>query len=688
MLFVAPRVHAQNEIVEENLLPGNPRTEWEISGAGDPSIQGFATDISLNQGGVVEFKIKTGASSYRIDIYRLGWYAGNGARKVATVFPLATLPQSQPACVFDPTTGLLDCGNWDISASWNIPADATSGIYLAKLVRTDPEDGRASHVVFIVRDDDGVSDILFQTSDATWQAYNRYEESGLLTGYNFYFGPTGKADKVSYNRPFTTRGSTAEDWLFNSEYPMVRWLERNGYDVSYFADVDTHRLGAEILEHRVYLSVGHDEYWSREMRENVKAAREAGVHLGFFSGNEIFWKVRWEDSIDGAGTPLRTLVCYKEGTLGGLQCGTKCDPESSVWTGLWRSGCEWTPPADGCEPENALSGQISYRFSTSSILVPAKYARMPFWRGTTVALLPPGEVATLPVGTLGYEWDFEQYLDSYPAGRLKLSETTINGSTHHLSLYRHPANGALVFGAGTVQWSWGLDDTHDRGNAPTDARMQQATANLFADMGVAPATLENGLVYAPLAFDPTPPVSVIVSPKEGAQFESGALMTIAGTAFDPGGGVVVLVEVSIDGGESWSPAEGYDSWTFTWVPEALDVVNLKSRAWDGSLNGETPGAGVNVTPRVTLLHGNVPNPFGNSTQLAFDLAQRGRVSLKIYSLGGRLVRTLVDGESEPGRHSFDWDARANSGQRVGSGIYFYKLDAPGYRRTRKMTVLN
>jgi hypothetical protein len=594
LLFGAPRAVAQNAVVLENALPGSPPSEWEVAGAGDASIQGFATDISVDQGGTIDFKIKTDATSYRIDIYRLGWYGGDGARKVATILPSASLPQSQPAGVFDPVTRLLDCGNWAVSATWNVPPTATSGLYLAKLVRTDPEDGRASHIAFVVRDDDGESDILLQTSDTTWQAYNRYGESDPLGGYSLYEGPTGKADKVSYNRPFTTRGYPVEDWLFNAEYPMIRWLERNGYDVSYFTDVDTDRLGAEILEHRVFLSVGHDEYWSRAARENVEAARAAGVHLAFLSGNEIYWKVRWEDSIDGSGTPYRTLVCYKEGTLGENQCGTKCDPDSTVWTGLWRSGCEW-PLADGCEPENALSGQISWVGSSGAIQVPALYARMPLWRSTSIAALLPGQVATLAGETLGYEWDFAQYFDSYPPGRVKLSETELGGQTHHLSLYRHQPSGALVFGAGTVQWSWGLDSVHDRGNGPEDVRMQQATVNLLADMEVTPATLQSGLVLEPLPPDPDPPVSAITFPAEGAHVASGSPVAVTGTASDPGGGTVVLVEVSTDAGATWRPADGYETWTFPWIPGIAGPATLLSRAWDAVLNPETPGGGVGVT---------------------------------------------------------------------------------------------
>ncbi|HEU4942527.1 MAG TPA: N,N-dimethylformamidase beta subunit family domain-containing protein, partial [Gaiellaceae bacterium] len=244
-----------NPIVCENARPGNPSSEWDVAGMGDPSIQGFATDFSVNDGDEVAFKIKTDALDYRIDIYRMGYYGGAGARKVATVAPSASLPQLQPSCLTDTSTGLVDCGNWAESARWQVPPGAVSGIYFARLVRTDT--GGDSHIFFVVRDDDGASDVLFQTSDTTWQAYNRYGGNSLYVG-----GPAGRAYKVSYNRPFTTREYASPSFVWEDEYPMVRWLERNGYDVSYFSGIDTARSGPELLEHRAFLSVGHDEYWS------------------------------------------------------------------------------------------------------------------------------------------------------------------------------------------------------------------------------------------------------------------------------------------------------------------------------------------------------------------------------------------------------------------------------------------
>src|SRR4051794_28145594 len=201
LLLIETALQAQNAIVSENALPGNPSSEWDINGAGDLSIQGFATDISINKGETVHFKIKTNASNYSIDIYRIGYYQGNGARKVGTGVTTASLPQTQPTDLYDPATGLTDCGNWSESAHWDVPSNAVSGIYIAKLKRTD--NGGASHIVFIVRDDGSNSNLFFQTGDATWQAYNIYGGNSLYVGSTSF--PSGHAAKVSYNRPFLTR---------------------------------------------------------------------------------------------------------------------------------------------------------------------------------------------------------------------------------------------------------------------------------------------------------------------------------------------------------------------------------------------------------------------------------------------------------------------------------------------------
>ena len=600
----------KNPIEAENCQQGTPSSQWYINGAGSSNIVGFTTDISVNVGQTVTFKISTNALSWRIDIYRLGYYQGNGARFITSVSPSVSLPQIQPACLSDSSTGLVDCGNWLPSASWTVPSTATSGIYFARLIRLDT--GEASPAIFVVRNDSSHSDILVQTSDETWHAYNVYGGNSLYTGNTG--NPGGRAYKVSYNRPFqVTNGNT---WLFTSEIPMHRWLEANGYDLSYSADVDTDRNGSLITQHKIFISVAHDEYWSGGQRASVEAARAAGVNLGFFSGNAVFWKTRWEPSIDGTNTPYRTLVCYKERTFD----STVIDPQDPpTWTGIWQDG-RFSPPADGGRPENALTGTktgVSAPPNPPSypINVPQADGRMRFWRNTSMATLGPGQVGTLPTGVLGYEWEEDSDNGFRPAGLIRLSTTTeavsdylvFNPSpppgsygffsatvTHHLTMYRAPS-GALVFGAGTIQWSWGLDATHDLSGTPTDVNMQQATVNILADMSAQPATLQSGLVPAVASTDTTPPVSAITSPSSGSTVAPGSSVTISGTATDSGGGVVGGVEISVDGGTTWHPAVGRENWSYTTTFNNNATVNIRSRAVDDSGNLEVPGPGITIT---------------------------------------------------------------------------------------------
>ena len=657
-----------NAIVAENCRPGNASTEWDINGNGDPSIQGFTTDVSYNLGDLAQFKVKSDSSRYRVDIYRMGYYQGLGARLVASLRPSASLPQAQPECVVDWSVRLYDCGNWSVSASWRIPVDAVSGVYVARLIREDPgpenwradnarplgprpeavphaygalgfgrlrnplAEPRASHVIFVVRDDDNRSDVVMQTSDPSWTAYNSYglgNTYGGRTVTGATNGRPGRANKVSFNRPINNRPGVNQ--YFNAEYPLTRWLERNGFDVSYIAGVDTDRQGQLLGNHRLFISIGHDEYWSAAQRTNVEAARDSGVNLAFMSGNEVFWKTRYEPSIDGTDTAYRTLVVYKEShsnqtDLGEVQPPRKIDPVSDVWTGTWRDGSAANP--EGPQPENALTGTI---FTVNAnrqdpLAVPEKYGKLRFWRNTEVAMLTSGEVAVLGNGILGHEWDEDLDNGFRPPGLIRLSETTLDGvsypmdwgtvydagtATHHLTLYR-ANSGAIVFGCGCVQYAYALDDFHDNPGAlragtanPYSTRvgrdpygtvtaLQQATVNLFADMGIHPTTLQGGLVAGVASQDDRAPVSEVDPQGEGLTVAADEV-TVSGTASDAGGGVVAGIEVSVDGGQRWHPAIGTEQWTYTWEPaDRQGTMTIMSRATDDSLNTESPSRGVTI----------------------------------------------------------------------------------------------
>ncbi|NKJ74454.1 DUF4082 domain-containing protein [Rhizobium leguminosarum bv. viciae] len=621
-LAAAAAAATPNKIALENLKQGNPISEWGLEGDGGGTIQGFATEISTNIGQTVDFKIATDSTHYRIDIYRMGYYGGDGARKVGSIEQSLTTAQIQPHPIVDMSLGLIDCGNWSVSASWQIPTDAVSGVYFAKLVREDGVED-ASIIPFVVRDDASTSNIVFQTSDTTWQAYNAWGGASLYYGevpvdpadMIGYLPPNcscglqaiGRASAVSYNRPIITNTSPvggSHDYIFGVESSAISWLEQNGYDVSYISGVDATRNGALLLNHDAYLSVGHDEYWSAEQRANVEAARDAGVNLAFWSGNECYWKVRWESSIDGSGQAYRTMVCYKE------TWGTSTDP-SKVGTGTWRDPRYADP---GQQPENALTGTMfqvdSYRQDTISI--PYDYSNLRFWRNTDVSQLTEGETYNLVQNLLGYEWDSDVENGFRPDGLINLSLSSVSvdtylrdygatiGSavaTHSLTMYR-AESGALVFGAGTVFWSWGLSDNHQGPATSTDRNVQQAMVNMFADMGIQPTTLDASLILATQSTDTLKPTSSVTSPIVGASFLEGQHVTITGTAQDFGGGIIAGVEVSTDGGQHWFKATGRESWSYNWVVQASGTYTVMSRAVDDSVNMEAPSAGKQVT--VTL----------------------------------------------------------------------------------------
>ncbi|HKU12101.1 MAG TPA: DUF4082 domain-containing protein [Sinomonas sp.] len=591
----------------ENTQAGDPQTDWMISGDGDSTIQGYATQMSVNVGQTVTFKINTNAKSYHFDVLRLGYYQGNGARKIASgLKPTAALPQSQPACQTFSDTGLIDCGNWAASASWVVPATAVSGVYIAHLVRDDT--GGSSWITFVVRNDSSTAAILYQTTDETWQAYNTYGGNSL---YQCTVAcPPGNpqaykgAFKVSYNRPFhSALDDNGASWITYAELPMIRFMEANGYDMTYQAGLDTATNAASLTSHKIFVTSGHDEYVSYDQRANIEAARDKGVNIAMFSGNEIFWRTRWEQSESGPTTAGRTLVCYKD-----THFSAPTDPVT--WTGTYADPRFGTANGGG-NPQNALSGQFfNVNAGTTDITVPAQYSKLRMWRNTAVANLTGTQSVTLGagLGTLGYEWDLDADNGFRPAGLFDLSSTTYNdaqifsdygsntlngqSATHHLTEYRAPS-GALVFGAGTVQWSWGLDNFKTGGS--TDANMQQATINLFADMGAQAVTLMSGMVQTTASTDTTPPTSAITSPASGASAADGTAMTIKGTAADAGGGVVAGVEVSTDGGKTWHPATGTTSWTYSWIAHGSPSSTVQSRAVDDSGNLEKPSAGVSVS---------------------------------------------------------------------------------------------
>jgi hypothetical protein len=616
-----------NPIVCENSKPGSPMEDWYAPNAYG-NVEGFTNQVSYQAGDTVQFKVQS-PIPYHVEIYRLGYYGGDGARLMSTSAQAAATypanftrdgtpgsppdntvvdgdPQGKALNCNTNTAGLIDCGNWPSTATWTVPSDAVSGLYIANFDQTDGN-GLMPYP-FVIRNDGSHSDVVVQTDDETWQAYNKWG------GRNLYDGdgpaPDGRAYQVSYNRPLDIGG---DNGVYGSEFEMLSWLERNGYDVSYLSGLDVSTRPSDLLNHKMFMSSGHDEYWTQDQFTNALSARKAGVHETFFSGNEVSWKTRFSPSIDGTNTANRTLICYKETKLELAQPDGIPDPAANVWTGAFLDPGS-AAKGEPFQPQNILTGSLftvnGYR--SDAITVPGAYAKLRLWRNTTVASLTPTQTATFPTGTLGYEWDSDILNSSTrPTGQIDLSSTTIditdgkyrldygntygNGTaTHNLVEFRDPTSHALVFGAGTVQWSWGLTNVPTADPADTvvtaDKRMQQATVNLFADMGIQPKTLQSDLVAASASADTTGPVVTVTSPAVGTTVPALRPVTITGTATDSGG-VVARVEVSTDGGTTWNATTGLTSWSYSWTPTTTGTPQIKVRAVDDSVN---IGAAANV----------------------------------------------------------------------------------------------
>ncbi len=338
--FIGTASAASSAVRDENALPGASPDEWESTRSQhDHGLHAFAELRARRDGRLQDLHRLT---QLAISIYRLGWYGGNGARRVAQVNPSVALPQTQPNPISKPPLAWPTAGTGPprppgrfrrrLSRVCTTPfsnGSTTPGQQLPDL-RSAPG-CRVRHPRADLRHDLAGGQRLRRRQPL--------QGDDRLPGF-----------KVSYNRPINLDGALENDF-FSAEYPLVRWLERNGYDVAYCTGLDVHERPLLLRNRRVFISSGHDEYVSGPQRANVEAARDAGVNMMFLTGNEYFWKTRLEPSIAPGERSQPDTVCYKES-----HDNAKTDP-SPEWTGTWRDR-RFSPPSDGGRPENALTGQL------------------------------------------------------------------------------------------------------------------------------------------------------------------------------------------------------------------------------------------------------------------------------------------------------------------------------------------
>ncbi|HVQ15561.1 MAG TPA: N,N-dimethylformamidase beta subunit family domain-containing protein, partial [Vicinamibacterales bacterium] len=430
-------LHAASPLIlMENSKPGT--TEWQLTNPGLTSgiIEGYASLTSVNRGGQIQLFVNTGEPTYTIDIFRVGYYGGLGARRMMPTISRAGRVQIIPSPA--PVTGLVEC-DWADPYVLNIPnsADATdwmSGIYLAKL--TAGVSGKQQYIIFAVRDDARFTDLIMAQSVNTYQAYNPWGGKSLYGTIAKRDDTANKATKVSFNRPYFGEQTSGVSEFFYWEAGMARWLESQGYDVSYATNVDVDRDPNLLIPHKAFLSVGHDEYWSWNMRDHVESARDSGVNLGFFSGNASYWQVRLEPSVVG-GQPARTLVGYKERWA-----------EDPITPDYLKTNQFRLAPVN--RPEDAMIG-VRFVTQARTALVVEDASHWVF-SGTG---LKNGDRLTKDDGSTFIGYEVDAMGPSSPANAQRQAHSPVTPAAAYFSdmtTYRAPS-GATVFATGSIGWS-------------------------------------------------------------------------------------------------------------------------------------------------------------------------------------------------------------------------------------------
>ena len=442
--------------------------------------------------------------------------------------------------------------DWPVAADLEVDPTWPSGYYEVELSVDVDGKIRRSHAFFVVRPTPtrSTSSILMALSTNTWHAYNDFGGRNLYTGATsaalqrpmapgYLYKPPGAGQRVTSLFPPDPYSASHVGYLRmnhlspyagsagwpNWEFPFLRWAEREGYNIDLVtnADLEEH---PELLvddpgnDYRLFLSIGHDEYWSGPMRDSVEGFIAAGGNAAFLSGNTAFWQVRLEDPTPAG--PAATMVGYK----GFLKDDPVYDTDrgaelTTIWSdhlldrpenhmtgvsfargGYHRIGRRvtngaggytlhradhWMFEGTGLDYGDLLGAEASvvgyecdgcdftYRdglpYPTGDDGTPANFEILGtapaahFTRETASRPPPPGEPGE----------------DEYIASRLfgSRERSAVDRISHGhavLGTYVSPAGGTVVT-SGSTAWVWGL--------AERDPRIEQITRNIFDRLGSA-----------------------------------------------------------------------------------------------------------------------------------------------------------------------------------------------------------
>ena len=435
-----------NPVQRENSRPGTPG--WQIPAGAGTVITGFASELSVAPGQSFHLHVAAPPGSrYRVLVYRLGWYGGVGGRLIRCVpgcrsseAAIAQPPPTAPGSV----TGLFRA-SWRVTDLAEIPPEAVSGYYEAKLeIVSGAQAGAVGNVPLIVRQSPAApaSAMLVQVPVNTWEAYNRWGGKSL-----YQFGTSRHALAVSFDRPFDQQ--EFHNMVTELELPWVRFLERNGVDVSYQTDADTDGDPGSLPRHRLVFAIGHDEYWTQQMRDAFDRALALSTNL-MFGSNSGEWRMRY-----AAGR--RTIVEWRDPTV---------DPEheNGYFTTFGEPECKLM----GVEHQWAAQRDLRAPPTAYTVVGPGSDPWL------AAAGLAPGD--KIP-GVVGYEWD--SLIPGCFRGRVVPLMTALlrgaDGVTRGADMVRATApSGGRVFAMGTMELAWALDDLAGRSPDPRVAALVKA----------------------------------------------------------------------------------------------------------------------------------------------------------------------------------------------------------------------
>jgi hypothetical protein len=466
-------------VTAENTRRGT--RDWQLRGSwhkGD--IEGFADRVSVDTGQSFGMRVSCDGTGFRVEAYRMGDYAGLGGR---LVWRSAAQPCSKgPAPTVAAKTNMVSA-DWPESLRVRTDASWVPGYYLMKLIA---DSGPEHYVPMTIRDDASHAAYVVQASVTTWQAYN------IWGGYDLYEGVAGRrstfaarARIVSFDRPYDI-GAGAGD--IGNELPLVSHVEALGLDVTYATDIDLHEEPQRLLWHRALLSLGHDEYWSKAMRDGADAALRAGTNVAFLGANAAFRHIRLQPSALG---PDREEVDYKsarEDPLNGK------DPQDVT--------VDWREPPNR-RPESELIGDLYECNPVNADLVVADPSS---WVLAATGLARGDRLADV----IGPEYDRFTPGPGVPTNVAIVAHSPVRCRGHDsyadMTYYARPS-GAGVFATGTNWWIARLDGPCPPGSGRCVAHdVATITDNVLAAFGGGPAGLghPSSSNYATLPHTPAP----------------------------------------------------------------------------------------------------------------------------------------------------------------------------------------